>query len=723
MCKFDLASGFFQLRVAEEERKFLTFWSYDDPDKRCNLFQFVALTQGFANSPAIFTNAVAKVFAPAHGKMPSGAGVLQYVDDLMIYARCPDDLVTALESVLACLDSAGMGIRPSKCVFGAKSIEFLGLTISGQELHIPADKIAAIDSMKAPTTKKQLQSLIGGLSYLSTFLRNFHSRAAPWFDKLKSLDRIAWTDEDEAIFRSFKDELKRNPALLLPDYSKPFIVATDASDVGLGLALSQLDAKSQERPVLFASRLLTPTERNYSTHDRELLGVTWGLSKLEHYLRMRPFVLITDHQALLNLQSGKVERLAGPRWLHFIRSFNFSIVHRAGALNVVPDMLSRLPVGTEEDAERERRLMSEHIDSFDLPESLDAALDDVDDAARMENERFAQECESIASVLRPRFDSAALTAALPQTSTNDDQFAAEEVTANPAPEILKAQRADAACTEVKRLKALGSSEQPAQPTLSLGDDDRAELNKLLKPFSLSRLSIDSAGVLVYSDDRSAASRAVVPRSLREEILRTHHNSLLAAHASVRDMLFRLNANFWWPDMRADTEQWVKSCEHCTRFRFAPHLAAPPGRIDGRYPFDIIAVDLMGPFHFRDGTHYCLSIVDVFSRYTRLIAMESITAKDYATALVFDWILLFGVPARILTDNGPQFASELHRSLCSVLKIELLHSTVYHPHAGQLRRRARPPRRQAAPTDHLQGELADVRPDASRRGVLHQQPRE
>ncbi|CAG8700505.1 10640_t:CDS:1, partial [Ambispora gerdemannii] len=93
-------------------------------------------------------------------------------------------------------------------------------------------------------------------------------------------------------------KLTNAPILLYPDYKKKFILATDASKLGLGAILSQLDPNRNERPVAYVSRGLSPAERNYAIHEMECLAVVWAVKYFRQYLLEQKFDLITDHVGL-----------------------------------------------------------------------------------------------------------------------------------------------------------------------------------------------------------------------------------------------------------------------------------------------------------------------------------------------------------------------------------------------------------------------------------------
>ena len=131
--------------------------------------------------------------------------------------------------------------------------------------------------------------------------------------------------------------------LTYPDYSKPFILDTDASDTGIGAVLSQTDSEGGERVVAYASRLLSKPERQYCVTRRELLAVVTFTRHFRPFLLGRPFVLRTDHGSLTWLRNFKEPEGQMARWLEHLQEFNFRIEHRQGRKHSNAGSLSRLP--------------------------------------------------------------------------------------------------------------------------------------------------------------------------------------------------------------------------------------------------------------------------------------------------------------------------------------------------------------------------------------------
>ena len=120
------------------------------------------------------------------------------------------------------------------------------------------------------------------------------------------------------------------PILVFPDFSKPFILDTDASDFGIGAVLSQVDDDGQERVVAYASRTLSKAERNYSVTSKELLAIVNFISQFQQYLLGCTFTLHTDHSSLTWFRNFKQPEGQLARWLEKLEEFSFTVQHRPG---------------------------------------------------------------------------------------------------------------------------------------------------------------------------------------------------------------------------------------------------------------------------------------------------------------------------------------------------------------------------------------------------------
>ena len=173
-------------------------------------------------------------------------------------------------------------MRPSKCVVGSNRASFLRHSIESGRISLHEDNVFKIKNARRPQTKKETRSFLGFTDYYCDYLPHYAKIAAPPYDLTKKgkPNRIVWGDREENAFVVLKEKLLCKPLLKLPDMQKPFVLRTDASDLGLDTVLLQTH-EEELFPVSYASRRLSNSEKNHSTIERECLAIIWALKSLK----------------------------------------------------------------------------------------------------------------------------------------------------------------------------------------------------------------------------------------------------------------------------------------------------------------------------------------------------------------------------------------------------------------------------------------------------------
>ncbi|SAM00072.1 hypothetical protein, partial, partial [Absidia glauca] len=175
------------------------------------------------------------------------------------------------------------------------------------------------------------------------------------------------------------------------DLTRPFHVATDASNTGIGAVLFQV-INRQILHIGFFARSLSKSERNYSTTKRELLAIAFALNKFHKYLWGNHFILFTVHKALTYVHTQRIVNPMMVNWLDTLLQYNFSVAHVPGMNNVLPDALSRLfpvenrlegdmdttdttqqRISNYKQSKMERKVNKHHDDRLMIPDKTDNA--------------------------------------------------------------------------------------------------------------------------------------------------------------------------------------------------------------------------------------------------------------------------------------------------------------------------------------------------------------
>ena len=204
-----------------------------------------------------------------------------------------------------CLEKHGFRLKQGKCEFLLPAVEYLGHQISKDGIGPLPSKVAAINQAPAPTNVQELRSILGLLNYYGKFVPNLATILHP-LNALLQIDRKwDWTKECEEAFQLATRQLTSGKLLTHYDPTLPMNMATDTSAYGVGAVISHVFLDGSERPIAFASRTLTTSEKNYAQLEKEALSLVFGVKKFHQYLYGGKFTLITDHQPLTTILGPK----------------------------------------------------------------------------------------------------------------------------------------------------------------------------------------------------------------------------------------------------------------------------------------------------------------------------------------------------------------------------------------------------------------------------------
>lgn len=323
--KLDLRSGYWQVRIAEGDEEKTTCVT------RYGSYEFLVMPFGLTNAPATFCTLMNKIFHPYMDKF-----VVVYLDDIVVYSESLQDHVQHLRLVFQTLRENELYVKPEKCSFAQPEVMFLGHKIAGGQISMDSSKVKAIMDWEPPKTVSGLRSFLGLVNYYRRFIKGYSKRAAPLTDLLKKNIPWDWNEKCQKAFEELKHAVSEEPVLMLPDYSKPFEVQTDASDFAIGGVLMQ-----ERHPIAFESRKLNETERRYPVHDKEMTAIIHCLRVWRHYLLGSRFKILTDNVATSYFQKQRKLTPKQARWQDFLAEFDYDLEYKPGKANVVADALSR----------------------------------------------------------------------------------------------------------------------------------------------------------------------------------------------------------------------------------------------------------------------------------------------------------------------------------------------------------------------------------------------
>jgi transposase InsO family protein len=304
------------------------------------LFEPLVMFFGLTNSPATFQTMMNDIFRD----LVMEGVVVVYLDDILIFTETLEEHREVTRRVLALLQEHKLFLKPDKCEFEKTKVEYLGVIVSHNSVEMDPAKVAGVSEWPVPSNKKEVQSFLGFTNFYRRFIRDFSQHARPLFDLTRNDVKWRWTSEEQSAFDSLKSAVTSTPILASPDNSRPFRIEADSSDFATGAVLSQQSPETEKwHPVAFLSKSLSPVERNYEIHDKEMLAIIRAMEEWRQFLEgaEHQFEVWTDHKNLEYFMTAKKLNRRQARWSLFLARFDFLLHHRPGKSMGKSDALSR----------------------------------------------------------------------------------------------------------------------------------------------------------------------------------------------------------------------------------------------------------------------------------------------------------------------------------------------------------------------------------------------
>lgn len=330
LTKLDLLKGYFQIPLSERAKKILAICT------PTGLYQFKRLPFGLKTAPAAFQRLMNTLF---HG----WSDVMVYLDDALIASKTWEEHLIRLREVLERLKEANLTINLEKSDFGRAQVQYLGYIVGLGQVAPLESKVQAILEYPNPRNRRELRRFLGMVGYYRRFCPNFATVAEPLTYLLKKDQRFLFNNVCVNAFCTLKTMLCSAPVLAAPDVQRPFKLAVDASKVGSGAVLFQEGDDGWDHPVCYFSKKFNCHELNYSTVEKEGLGLIQSLKHFEVYLKGagHTVTVFTDHNPLTFIHRMKTTNQRVLRWSLLLQDYDLSIQHLPGSQNVVADALSR----------------------------------------------------------------------------------------------------------------------------------------------------------------------------------------------------------------------------------------------------------------------------------------------------------------------------------------------------------------------------------------------
>ena len=657
----DMFSGYYQIGIAEHDKHKTAFISCK------GLYEFNRLSFGLTNGPATYQRMINNVFNDM-----LYSSVLAFLDDVIIFSRSFSDHLKHLENAFNKVEEFNLRMKPSKCTFLTKETYFLGFIISPDGIKSDPKKIESVRNFGRPRTQRDIRAFLGLTGYYRCMIKNYGDIAKPLTDLLKKecKTKIEWNEKLEASFQELKSRLITAPILshYLPGHQ--LILYTDASNYAMGWILCQIQ-EEKERVLEFGSKLFNSTQLNYCTSDKEMLSIVTAVLKLRHFLSGEQFIIRTDHHALCFLMKVKDPSQRLTRYALRLMEFDFKIEYKSGKSHGHVDALSRYPdTSDSRDKNEDYEELPVYLAMIETP-VLNSGRCTSDCILQHEVEPYYHEIadytiavlpelnmqwkENVFVTEYPKNNQLFLPKLLPEPANHESCFATLDEY-----DMRKAQLSDPWCLPI--IKAIENNNP-----------------KTLKRFVLKN------GILykkTFDDYGQPKDLLCLPRELRQLVLKEVHGGLIGGgHFGYFKTNAKIRDRYFYPKRDKSVRNFIMSCT-CCQFRKNDGIhkkgLLQPIRI-GK-PFDLVGIDIMGPYpeSGRRKYQFIIVAVDFATRLTITKAVKEATKEEVADFIIYNIVLRFGAPRRILTDNGSQFTSHTLQSVLDFINTEHSYSQPYHP---------------------------------------------
>ena len=298
---FDMNSGFWQVPMDEESKQYTAFTLGSMGLYECESMPFGLCVQ------RLMQNCLGEL---------NLTYCLIYLDDVIVFSDTPEDHLRRMRVVFDRLREHGLKLKPSKCEVFKSEINYLAHHVSQKGVLPLKRNLESIAQCPPPDTYTKVKSFVGLVGHYRCFIKGFAKIAAPLYDltsgdnKDKKSEHVDLSPEAHEAFDRLKAACLQAPILAFPDFSKPFLLKTDASRRGLGAVLSQKQADGQYHPIAYASRVMNETEQRYHSNKQEFLALKWAVTEQFHeYLspygkNRNEFVVHTDNNPLTYIFSS-----------------------------------------------------------------------------------------------------------------------------------------------------------------------------------------------------------------------------------------------------------------------------------------------------------------------------------------------------------------------------------------------------------------------------------
>jgi len=527
-----------------------------------------------------------------------------------------------------------------------------------------------------PKSTIDIKAFLGLTGYYRRFVEEYAKISKPLTCLLKKNAIFAWGDAHQYAFEKLKIILTKEPILQYPDFDQEFFLATDASNYALGCVLSQ-GKIGKDKSIAYASRVLNTSEINYSTLEKECLGIVFGIKHYRPYLWGKKFKVITDHKQLVWLfnVSDMNSRLA--RWRILLQEFDYEIIYKPGSEHSNTDALSRICViknknkmTFEEFMNNNNVYINNNIEEVkrnycEIPNDYDILITVTADLTLKFNvlREYLLQLGYIGNqVLR---NTKVKEVVVVKDNNKKYLYTVTEESYNQSPTY----------------KALYETLINVKNVC-----EKERITKLAIPKMMTDLNFDIvASMLRYIFKGSNIKIKIftdykISDEVKTALITEQHVTCIGGHQGVSRTVKRLRQWVQWKGMKKEVRTFINNCKPC-QVNKEKRNSKQPLVITTTLSraFEIISLDIVGPLtkSMNNYTHI-LTVQDDLTKFSAAYPLKSTDAATIAKTIVEKFVCYFGIPTNILSDQDSNFLSSLFKQMFKLLKINKMQTTAYSP---------------------------------------------